>query len=262
MSETQTNVFISYSRTDSTFIDRLEDDLRAKNFYTWVDRRKIEGGQDWSKVIEKTIGQCQVLLVVLSPTAVASPNVDEECEIATRLDKPIIPLEHLPVKLAPWGLNRKHWIKFASSYDQGLEDLLITFNRIEPKAVRVPEAVSVLEKPPLILPPRKKAPKPVSSKPAPPLPSPELTSLYQEGLEAIAEKNLERATTLWQQILDRDPQFLDGTLAIEMKKLAREWNDTRVRFLRKQADEAHNLGEWGQEIDAWKALLGIEPKDA
>ena len=32
MSETQTNVFISYSRTDSTFIDRLEDDLRAKNF--------------------------------------------------------------------------------------------------------------------------------------------------------------------------------------------------------------------------------------
>ena len=38
--------FFSYSRTDSEFVDRLDADLRARGFKTWIDRRKLEGGQD------------------------------------------------------------------------------------------------------------------------------------------------------------------------------------------------------------------------
>ena len=34
----ETTVFISYSRKDSDFVDRLEADLKARGFATWVDR--------------------------------------------------------------------------------------------------------------------------------------------------------------------------------------------------------------------------------
>jgi hypothetical protein len=30
-----------------SFVDRLEADLQARNFRTWVDRRRLEGGEEW-----------------------------------------------------------------------------------------------------------------------------------------------------------------------------------------------------------------------
>ena len=38
------SIFISYSRTNNHFVDRLEADLKAHSFYPWVDRSKLEGG--------------------------------------------------------------------------------------------------------------------------------------------------------------------------------------------------------------------------
>ena len=39
------NIFISYSHRDSDFVDRLEVDLRAQGFGTWMDRQRLAGGQ-------------------------------------------------------------------------------------------------------------------------------------------------------------------------------------------------------------------------
>lgn len=44
---TQPRIFINYSRTDSAFVDQLEADLQQNGYNTWVDRRKLEGGQSW-----------------------------------------------------------------------------------------------------------------------------------------------------------------------------------------------------------------------
>jgi hypothetical protein len=63
---------ISYARTDSDFVDRLEADLTAQGYSTWVDRRKLEGGQVWDAVIRNAIDHCRVVLVVISPDALAS----------------------------------------------------------------------------------------------------------------------------------------------------------------------------------------------
>lgn len=82
MSETQPAIFISYSRTDITFVDRLEADLQARQFRTWVDRRRLEGGLDWLDQIQSAIDQCQMLVLVLSPDAAQSKYVRMEYRYA------------------------------------------------------------------------------------------------------------------------------------------------------------------------------------
>jgi hypothetical protein len=39
------SVFLSYSRGDSQFVDRLEAELCVRGLDVWVDRRRLEGGQ-------------------------------------------------------------------------------------------------------------------------------------------------------------------------------------------------------------------------
>src|SRR6185312_11417097 len=99
-----THIFISYSRADSNFIDRLEADLRARSFGTWVDRQRLEGGQQWKIEIEQAIDRCDLILVILSPEAEYSPWVRIEYVRALDQGKLIIPLLyrecHIPEKLA------------------------------------------------------------------------------------------------------------------------------------------------------------------
>mgnify|MGYP002403144550 CR=1 FL=1 len=101
----------------------------------------------------------------------------------------------------------------------------------------------------------------VVPRPAPSLPELNLDDLYKEGVTARAEGDLERVVVLWQQVLDRDPNFRNGTLALQMKKLADELQAVRVPRLRQRAQQAGQAGEWGQEIGAWKALLELKPQD-
>ena len=57
----EVEAFFSYSRSDSEFVDRLDADLRARDFKTWVDRRKLEGGQNWQQEIERAIERFESL---------------------------------------------------------------------------------------------------------------------------------------------------------------------------------------------------------
>lgn len=256
------SVFISYSRTDSDFVDRLEADLRARNFPTWVDRHKLEGGQIWIEELEKAIQRCHVLLVVLSPEAVVSEFVRKEYRYAQNLKKPVIPLLYRAIPSVPLALNDIQWIKFnPDTYGQGLNDLLIALNPIEIKAITEPQPSPIPTSLPPEPDPSHEEPVLVAPQPAPPPPEPNLNDLYKAGVMAKVEDNLERTAILWQQILDRDPYFKDGTLAPQLKLLLDKLYLIRVQRLRDQAEQAHLAGELGQEIGAWRALLGLEPED-
>jgi hypothetical protein len=130
MPDAPLSLFISYSRTDSAFVDRLEADLKACNFYIWVDRRKLEGGQDWMDELQNAIDRCHVLLVVLSPEAMASKYVRREYRYADQQGKLIIPLNLRPTKV-PIDLNGLQWVDFQRGYNQGLYDLQIALSRHE-----------------------------------------------------------------------------------------------------------------------------------
>lgn len=253
------SIFISYARIDSSFTDRLEADLQARNFRTWVDRRKLEGGQVWLDQLEQAIERCNVLLVVLSPDSVKSNYVRMEYRYAQKLGKSIIPLEYQRCQKVPIDLNSMQWVSFADGYEEGLRGLLIALSPIEITTIQSPAQPA--HTPPTALDIDMKEPDLVTPEPAPPLPDPDLRTLYLAGIKAKVEGNLDRTAILWQQILERDPHFQHDTLAPQMTRLQQELLPFRVSRLRDRARQAMQAGEWGQAIGAWQALLGMKPGD-
>jgi hypothetical protein len=97
-------VFISYSRTDSLTIDRLETSIRDQRFRIWIDHQHLEGGDAWVRLIADNITQCDVFLVVLSPQSVASAWVNREILYALDMNKTIIPITLLAGTRPPLSL--------------------------------------------------------------------------------------------------------------------------------------------------------------
>lgn len=249
----QIKVFISYSRTDAEFVDRLEASLRSRGFGTWVDRRRLEGGEDWLDEIQHAIEGCQRLVLVLSPAAVASEYVRMEYRHARRTGKPLIPALLLPCPSVPMDLPMLQWVDFRSDYDDGLKHLLIALTRETPlvEDALVPAGTAdSTARDALIAAPATPAAQP------PEIP---LRDLYTAGLAARARDDLERTAIYWDQILERDPSYLEGTVAAEMEAIRPRLTPIRLKRLRETAETAHGQGEWAQEIAAWQGLLALEP---
>ena len=260
MPDTTLSVFISYSRTDTDFVDRLEADLQARSVGTWVDRRKLEGGQDWLDMIQEAIEQCHVMLVVLSPEAVASKYVKLEYRQAWNENKLIIPLQYRPCDKVPIIFNSLQWINFTADYTDGLNNLLLALIHQRPIHTQPHKQISHLT---LAQVDRIEVREADLAKPQPARPALtlDLDEVYRAGLHAMDEGDLEHTVILWQQILEHDPSFQNGTFAPQYERMMRQLHPRRVQRLRERAEQASQMGEWGQEIGAWEALLALEPQD-
>jgi hypothetical protein len=70
--EPKARIFISYSRKDMAFADRLEAALKARGFEPLIDRSEIYAFEDWWKRIQSLIGRADTVAFVLSSNSVAS----------------------------------------------------------------------------------------------------------------------------------------------------------------------------------------------
>jgi formylglycine-generating enzyme required for sulfatase activity len=117
-------IFISYSRKDMAFADRLEVALRARGFEPLIDRQDpivlqdwskgIAPFEDWWKRIETLIGKADTIVFVLSPDAVASKVALKEIDYAASLNKRFAPIVCRPVEdsTVPEALRRLNFIFF------------------------------------------------------------------------------------------------------------------------------------------------------
>ena len=71
-----TQVFISYSRKDLVFVERLAKDLQAAGLQVWYDLSGLAAGTRWGKEIQSAIQQSQIFVVVLSPNSIDSEWVE------------------------------------------------------------------------------------------------------------------------------------------------------------------------------------------
>lgn len=120
-------VFISYSRKDMAFVDRLEAALRARNIEPLIDRTEIYAFEDWWKRIEALIVAADTIVFVLSPNAVASDICSKEVTFAASLNKRFAPIvcERVDEKAVPEPLRRLNFIFFTDSeqFDARAEQL-------------------------------------------------------------------------------------------------------------------------------------------
>jgi len=83
--QSKAKVFISYSRKDMAFADRLETALEERGFEPLMDRTDIYAFEEWWKRIEALIVGADTVVFVLSPDAVASDVALREVSFAASL---------------------------------------------------------------------------------------------------------------------------------------------------------------------------------
>jgi tetratricopeptide (TPR) repeat protein len=112
--QSKAKVFISYSRKDIDFADRLDGALRARGFEPLIDRTDIYAFERWWERIEALIRRADTVVFVLSPDAVASDVALKEVEFAASLNKRFAPVvwRRVDDKSIPETLAKLNFIFF------------------------------------------------------------------------------------------------------------------------------------------------------
>jgi hypothetical protein len=107
-------VFISYSRKDMAFADRLEAALKARGFSPAIDRSEIYAFEEWWKRIETLITQADTVVFVLSPDSVTSAVALKEVSFAASLNKRFAPIvcRRVDNSATPEALAKLNFIYF------------------------------------------------------------------------------------------------------------------------------------------------------
>jgi TIR domain len=85
-------VFLSYASADRDTAFQIAERLEARGIVVWLDRKSIAGGTSWTGEIVEGIKGCAALLVLISASALASPNVQQELQLAWEHRRPLVPL--------------------------------------------------------------------------------------------------------------------------------------------------------------------------
>jgi WD40 repeat protein len=125
--ESSSDVFISYSRRDRTFVERLAAALQDQGWRVWVDIGSLRPGQDWWAAITEEIEKADGVVFVLSPDAVLSRTCTSEFLHAAAHRKRVIPVicravSPAAIPAAASQLKDLHWV--AETPNRGFKGLI------------------------------------------------------------------------------------------------------------------------------------------
>ena len=171
-----TEIFLSYSRNDQEFAERLTQNLKEHGIPVWVDTQEIQGGDAWRAAISRAIAECDAFLVILSPQCVASKNVVKELSIAESKERHIIPVMYQKCEIPDamqYQLAGLQWIDFsAMTFEAAVDRLIKVLQHGKPTWAVAATATSAASDTPQSVPPQPPAgPSPVAPSQFPP-PSP------------------------------------------------------------------------------------------
>jgi hypothetical protein len=119
-------VFISYSRQDREFVERLSRELQGAGIKTWTDTQNISAGANWQQEIEKGLLQADALLYVASGQASSSNWIEYEVEAFRSRKGRVIPLviDDTGAESMPPSLRRIQWVDFRGDFQSAFAALL------------------------------------------------------------------------------------------------------------------------------------------
>jgi len=123
------NIFMSYSRRETGFVDDLTHRLEKAGFNVWLDYRRLIPGTPWAGQIQKGLQEAEVVLLVVSKDSIASQYVELEWRhVLNEKNKRIILVIFEAVKL-PDELKKYEWVDFRGSYEAGIKELISQLNQ-------------------------------------------------------------------------------------------------------------------------------------
>lgn len=127
-----TDIFISYSRRDTVFVEQLYIALHNEGLSVWVDWEGIPPSAEWLREIFQAIDAADNIIFVISETFCRSDICQQELQYAIKQNKRLIPIviEDLPGKLVPPSLANLNWLFFREqdAFDAALQTLLHAIN--------------------------------------------------------------------------------------------------------------------------------------
>jgi len=133
-------IFISYSRKDRDFVERLARDLAerlpdANIFWDML----IQPGASWAKALAEAIGRADIVLAVLSPDYLQSEWSQQELLVACGQEfkggTRVLPILLRPCQ--PTGfLSAVTWVDFTEDYEGALERLIWGITGERPRAAK------------------------------------------------------------------------------------------------------------------------------
>lgn len=118
-----TTYFLSYARADGRDALRFADQLIAAGVSVWVDQYDIRPSQHWDRAVETAVRACQGVIIMLSPSSAASPNVADEVAVAIAEGKDIIPIL-IEKCTVPLRMTRMQFIDATVSREAALKKCL------------------------------------------------------------------------------------------------------------------------------------------
>jgi hypothetical protein len=86
------HIFISYSKKDVVYAEKLINALRREGFSPWVDTEGLAASTHWQRRLQRQILSCDAYILIMSRNAFNSRWVPDELVTAKSKDKPIFPL--------------------------------------------------------------------------------------------------------------------------------------------------------------------------
>lgn len=118
-SQERHQIFVSYSRRDSRFVESVKPELENLGLDVWLDLDAIPPSANWRDEIQDGIERCEALILIVSPDSTTSPEVADEIVRAERLGKRIVPVIHREVE--PHQTHRavadRNWIRWLDEDD-------------------------------------------------------------------------------------------------------------------------------------------------
>jgi len=110
-------VFISYSRTDGNFVDKLYKRLTSEGTSVWLDKHDMVAGPV-QKQVQRAVRVNDVVVVILSAASINSDWVENELDMARQKEKeekrdvlcPIALDDSWRSKMEPQESNRTLWL--------------------------------------------------------------------------------------------------------------------------------------------------------
>lgn len=130
------DIFISYSRRDKAFVQKLNEALAKNQRDVWVDWDDIPAASDWQAEINQGITESHTFIFVISPDSVNSPYCGEEAQYAADNNKRFIPILYRDLgaedqaKMHP-KVSTHNWIMMRDDkedFDAKMQDLFTTID--------------------------------------------------------------------------------------------------------------------------------------
>ena len=125
-------VFVSYASADRERVLSVARALESQGIAIWLDQRSITGGRRWTREVVHAIEGCAACLIMVSPAAVASRNVQQEIQIAWDSARRMLPVilvqTEMPAEVR-YALAGQQWVEVLGRPDEDWLPQVIAFLR-------------------------------------------------------------------------------------------------------------------------------------